>query len=165
MTTPYVIRIAKIVLVGSVGIFTGLVTFGNLLDPKSNFMFVEHVLAMDTTFRSPFLMKHAIESRGLHQVAFGLIVATEAAVASVCLFGAFRLIWARHAEAAEFHAVKAPALLGLLLGLTLWFFGFQVIGGEWFASWQSEMWNGLESSARITAFFLGTLIFVSLKND
>lgn len=165
MTTPDVIRIAKITLVGSCGVFAALVTFGNLTDPKSNFTFVEHVLAMDTTFRSPSLMGRAIESRIWHQVAFGLIIASEAAVACLCLVGAFRLAGARRAEPAEFHAAKTPALLGLLLGLALWFLGFQVIGGEWFASWQSEAWNGLESAARATVFLLGTLIFVSLKND
>ena len=165
MSTPDVIRMAKIMLVASFGAFAALVTLGNLVDPMSNFTFVEHVLSMDTTFRSPSLMGRAIEARIWHQLAFGLIIAGEAAVACLWLVGAFRLARVRRAEPDEFHAAKAPALLGLLLGLALWFVGFQVIGGEWFASWQSATWNGLDAATRATVFLLGTLIFVSLKND
>ena len=165
MTTSFVIRVAKIVLVASWGSYAALVTFGNVTDPMANFRFVEHVLMMDTTFRSEALAWHAVDSGFLHQVAFGMIVLTEALSAGFCLYGAFRLFAARGLSESAFHAAKAPALWGLLAGLVLFFFGFQVVGGEWFASWQSEVWNGLDSASRATIFLLGSLIFVSLPND
>ena len=163
--TEAMIRLAKIALTAGFGLFAALVTWSNVVDPGTNFAFVEHVLQMDTTFRSPALMGRAIEGPLLHRVAFGLIVAVEATVAGLCLWGALQLGRARRLDAESFHTAKAPGAAGFLLGLALWFVGFQVIGGEWFASWQSEQWNGLDAASRISSFLLGSLIFLTLRND
>ena len=42
----------------------------------------------------------------------------------------------------------------------LWFAGFAVIGGEWFAMWQSKEWNGVPSAFRFYVTLLLVLIFV-----
>ena len=165
MTTRFVVRSSKIALVSFFGVYAGLVTLGNLTDPGSNMTFVQHVFSMDTTFQSKNLMGRAITAAWVHRVAFATIIATEAVVATLCLWGALRLFRARKKDPDEFHAAKGAALLGLVLGLALWFFGFQAVGGEWFASWQSESWNGLTPASRITTFLLGTLVFVGLQND
>jgi predicted small integral membrane protein len=52
----------------------------------------------------------------------------------------------------------------LTVGFVLWFLGFMVIAGEYFAMWQSKEWNGQEAAARITAVILAVLIFVSLPD-
>jgi len=52
----------------------------------------------------------------------------------------------------------------LTVGFSLWFFGFLVVAGEYFAMWQSQVWNGQESAFRIAATILGVLIFVSLPD-
>ena len=41
-------RIVKIVMVGSLALLAGLVTFDNLIDYETNYAFVRHVLSMDT---------------------------------------------------------------------------------------------------------------------
>ena len=51
-----------------------------------------------------------------------------------------------------------------LLGFVVWFFGFMVVGGEWFAMWQSKDWNGQEAAFRFYMAVLGVLIFVSLPD-
>ena len=43
-------RIAKIFLLAGIALFYTLVVFNNLTDFDSNYQFVRHVLAMDTTF-------------------------------------------------------------------------------------------------------------------
>ena len=43
-------RIAKMLLLAAIALFYTLVVFNNLTDFDSNFQFVRHVLAMDTTF-------------------------------------------------------------------------------------------------------------------
>lgn len=164
-TTRFVIRGSKVVLLLFFGIYAGLVTLGNLRDPGSNMVFIEHVLSMDTTFQSQNLMGRAVTEPWVYRVSFWAIVATEAVIAALCLWGGLRLLRARNEDASDFHAAKGPALVGLVLGLALWFFGFQAVGGEWFASWQSESWNGLNAASRITTFLLGALVFVSLRND
>ena len=165
MDTTHAIRLSKVALVFFAGAWAALVTFGNITDPMSNYRFVEHVLAMDTTFGSDALMGRALESPVYAKLAFGLIVLSEAFMAVSCLFGSARLFLARKGTDTEFHGAKAPAIWGLLAGLSLFFFGFQVVGGEWFASWQSETWNGLDSASRSTLFLFGSLIFLSLPND
>jgi predicted small integral membrane protein len=53
----------------------------------------------------------------------------------------------------------------LTLGFGLWFFGFMVVAGEYFAMWQSKVWNGQESAFRIATAILGVLIFVALPDE
>jgi predicted small integral membrane protein len=39
-----------------------------------------------------------------------------------------------------------------------------VIGGEYFAMWQSKLWNGEEAAFRIAGTMLAALVFVSLPD-
>ena len=163
--TPQVIRLTKIALLIFFGGYAGLVSFSNLIDPQTNLVFIQHVLSMDTTFQKAELMGRAMTSPLLHQCALWMIVLIETLVCVFCFYGAWRLFKVFGNDPEEFHAAKGFGLFGLLLALSLWFLGFQVIGGEWFASWQSAQWNGFEPAGRIMNFLLGGLIFISLKND
>jgi predicted small integral membrane protein len=49
---------------------------------------------------------------------------------------------------------------GALIGFMVWFTGFMVVGGEWFAMWQSQIWNGQQAAFRFYATLLGVLIYV-----
>jgi predicted small integral membrane protein len=51
------------------------------------------------------------------------------------------------------------------LGFIVWFFGFMVIGGEWFQMWQSSQWNGQEAAFRFYLTILAVLIFVMQKDE
>jgi predicted small integral membrane protein len=64
------------------------------------------------------------------------------------------------APAGRFNAAKSAVVLGVGLGFLLWFTGFMVIGGEWFAMWQSKEWNGVPSAFRFDVVLLLVLIFV-----
>ncbi len=140
------IRICQVLFVFLIGAFAGLVTLNNLRDPQSNLNFVRHLMSMDTIFPDSRLKARAIHSPWLQRLFFGAIVATEGATALLCCAGAFVLSLAVGATADEFHAAKALAFGGLGMGFALWFGGFMVIGGQWFASWQSKDWNGRESA-------------------
>ena len=61
---------------------------------------------------------------------------------------------------AEFAAAKLWVALGGFLGFLVWFVGFLVIGGEWFAMWQSPTWNGQEAAFRFVASILLVVLFV-----
>jgi predicted small integral membrane protein len=43
----------------------------------------------------------------------------------------------------------------------VWFFGFIVVGGEWYSMWQSQMSNGQEPAFRFYITILAVLIFVN----
>jgi predicted small integral membrane protein len=140
------IRLCQILFVFLIGAFAALVALNNLRDPQSNLRFVQHLMSMDTVFPDSRLKSRAITSPWLHRLFFGLIIATEGITAILCIVGAVALGRMFDAPVADFHAAKSVAFAGLGLGFALWFGGFMVIGGQWFASWQSQDWNGRESA-------------------
>ena len=144
------IRIAKVALVVAVALFASLVTFGNLTDYNINFVFVEHVLSMDTIYAFSKIKYRAITDPALHQAAYALIIATEAATAVLCWIGALALARRLSADAAAFNRAKTLAVVGLTLGFLLWHVGFMSIGGEWFGMWQSQQWNGVPARSALS---------------
>jgi predicted small integral membrane protein len=158
------IRAAKIVLVAAIALFATLVAFGNITDYGTNFVFVQHVLSMDTIFPSSTIKYRAITSPVVHHAAYALIIATEAAVAVLCWLGVYALWRHVRAEADAFNGAKTFALAGLTLGFLLWQVGFMTIGGEWFGMWQSQQWNGVPSAFRFVVVILGVLIFVAIPD-
>ena len=155
------IRASKIVLVVAIALFASLVAFGNLTDYNTNFVFVQHVLSMDTVFPFSTIKYRAITSPALHVAAYALIIAAEMAIAVLCWIGAYILFRHVRADAATFNRAKTFAIFGLTLGLLLWQVGFMSIGGEWFGMWQSKEWNGVPSAFRFVVVILGVLIFVA----
>src|SRR5215472_4978158 len=74
-------RIVKIVTLGSLALFAGLVTFDNLTDYQTNYAFVRHVLSVDATPPGNALMYRSISSPSLWEAAYALIIAGEGATA------------------------------------------------------------------------------------
>jgi predicted small integral membrane protein len=105
-------------------------------------------------------MYRAITDPALHHAGYALIIAGEAATGLLLAYGALQLWRARADAAAVFAAAKKPVVLGATAAFLVWFVGFLVIGGEWFAMWQSKIWNGQESAFRFVACFLLVMIFV-----
>jgi predicted small integral membrane protein len=88
-------------------------------------------------------------------------------VSLTCLLlaaGALALLARVTAPAERFNRAKVWAAAGLTVRFGLWFFGFLVVAGEYFAMWQSQTWNGQEAAFRITMVILGVLIFVVLPD-
>ena len=159
------IRAAKAALVAAVALFASLTAFGNLTDYNTNFVFVQHVMSMDTIFAFSTIKYRAISSPAMHHAAYALIIAAEAATALLCWIGAAALARKLRAEAAAFNRAKTFAVLGLTLGFLLWQVGFMSIGGEWFGMWQSQQWNGVPSAFRFLMTIIAVLIFVALPDQ
>jgi predicted small integral membrane protein len=154
-------RLAKIILALTLAGFTFMVTFNNITDYGSNYDFVEHVLSMDTTFPGNALMARAITDHTVWNVSYWLIIVSEGVTSILLLWGAIALWRARRADGASFNAAKSVVTIGCTVGFLLWFFGFMVIGGEWFAMWQSKIWNGQDSAFKFYMAILGVLIFIN----
>jgi predicted small integral membrane protein len=154
-------RLAKIVMCLVLGLFCLLVAFDNVLDPKTNYAFVQHVLSMDTTFPENSLRYRAITSPVIWDVAYAAIVVAEGFAGLLFVAGAVRLFRQRNASAAIFNRSKGYAVGGATLAFLIWFFGFMVVGGEWFSMWESQTWNGQESAFRFYAAVLAVLIFLN----
>ena len=158
------IRLSKVVMVAGLAAYALLVAFGNITDYGSNFAFIQHVMSMDTTFPGNRLMYRAITSPALHRIAYGAIITGEGLTGIVLALGAGRL-WTARGDAARFAAAKGMVALGAALAFLIWFVGFLVIAGEWFAMWQSTTWNGQESAFRFVACFLLVTVFVMISDE
>ncbi|MFJ8749173.1 DUF2165 domain-containing protein [Streptomyces sp. NPDC102441] len=134
-------EVAAALLTATVALLVALVAFGNITDFGTNRDFVRHVLAMDTTFQDEDLMWRAVTSRALQDAAYVAIIAWETVAALVLLAGTW--LWARRSPRA-----RQISTAGLVMVLLLFGMGFLAIGGEWFAMWQSDDWNGLDAATR-----------------
>ena len=162
--TMVLIRLAKVAMIGSLAAYAFIVAYDNIVDYQSNYEFVRHVLSMDTTFPGNTLMHRAITNESIWSLAYALIIAMEGLTAFLLLVGALVLLSRLRAPAEVFNRSKVWAVAGLTVGFGLWFFGFMVIAGEYFAMWQSKVWNGQDAAARIATVILGALIFVNLPD-
>jgi predicted small integral membrane protein len=159
-----IVRLAKVLLTAALAAFGFIVTYDNIVDYNANYEFVKHVLSMDTTFHDKALMWRAITSEGAWRVAYAAIIAAEGLTAVLLGIGAAALLLALRAPAARFNGAKAWMVAGATVGLGVWFFGFMVVAGEYFAMWQSRVWNGQEAAFRFYAALLGVLIFVNQRD-
>jgi predicted small integral membrane protein len=160
-----IVRLAKAALVATLGGYAFVVALDNIVDYGSNYEFVRHVLSMDTTFPNNALMHRAITDPRVWSAAYVAIIAAEALASILLIVGALALLARVTAPAAMFNRAKVWAVAGLTVGFGLWFFGFLVVAGEYFAMWQSQTWNGQQAAFRIAAIILGVLIFISLPDS
>ncbi|WP_274426564.1 DUF2165 family protein [Chelativorans sp. YIM 93263] len=154
-------RYAKVLMTLALAAFAFMVTFNNITDYGSNFEFVKHVLSMDTTFPSNKAMYRAITTPSLWHGAYWIIIAGEGLTFILLLVGGLRMFAARKHSAADFDDAKSWTIAGATVGFLVWFFGFMVVGGEWFLMWQSDTWNGQDAAFMFYTAILGVLIFVN----
>jgi predicted small integral membrane protein len=159
-----IIRLAKVAIVAALASYALLVAWNNVVDYGSNYEFVRHVLSMDTTFPGNALMHRAISDETVWRLAYAVIIVTEWVTGLLLTVGALMLLARLRAPGAAFNRAKVWAVAGLTVGFGLWFFGFLVIAGEYFAMWQSKAWNGQASAFRIAVEMLAALIFIALPD-
>ncbi len=164
-STSFLFRLAKIVSVAAIGLFAFLVVIGNTTDYYSNYFFVEHVLKMDTTFPGSHLHYRSINNPILFHAGYIMIILLEGFMAFCCIKGSWSMIRNIKNDGAAFHASKNWAVAGIIIGILIWFVGFEVIGGEWFAMWQSETWNGLAAAERVLGFLVLVLLLLHFKDE
>jgi predicted small integral membrane protein len=159
-----VIRLAKVLMVGALAAFALVVTYDNIVDYGANYQFVQHVMSMDTTFPDSTLKGRAITDPQIWKAAYAFIIAAEGLTAVLLAVGAMALLRRLRGAAEAFNAAKTWAVAGLTTGFGVWFFGFLVVAGEYFAMWQSRSWNAQESAFRFTMVILGVLVFLILPD-
>ena len=164
-STQFLFRIAKTIAVTAIALMSLLIVFGNTTDYFTNYNFVEHVMKMDTIFPGSRLYYRHIGNPFLYHAGYIVLIAVEAVMAFCCIKGSWMLFENLKSNAASFHAAKNWAVAGITIGITIWFLGFEVIGGEWFGMWQSQVWNGLGAAERIVSFLVLILILLHFKEE
>lgn len=165
LSTSLLLRLAKAISVAGIALMSLLIVAGNVTDYYSNYFFVEHVMKMDTTFPGNQLHYRSIQTPFLFHAGYIFIILLEAIMAFCCIKGSYLLFKNLNQEAALFNTSKNWAIAGIIIGIIVWFIGFEVIGGEWFAMWQSSVWNGLAAAERILTFLVLVLILLHLKDE
>ncbi|MGE7022463.1 DUF2165 family protein [Solibacillus cecembensis] len=159
------LRLLKTVVLLLAGLFGLFVFAGNLMDYNSNYEFVLHVLSMDTTFEGNALMWRAIESPILYTIAYWGLIIAEGTFSLLAFIGVYHMLKNIRATGRQFNQAKSFGFYAFMLGFAIWYLGFIVIGSEWFAMWQSQIWNGKETAMDITIVWIGFAILLALKDE
>ncbi|MDF2998794.1 MAG: hypothetical protein K0R27_4431 [Xanthobacteraceae bacterium] len=156
-----IVRLTKTFMTAALAAYAGIVAYDNIVDYGSNYAFVQHVLSMDTTFPGNALMHRAITDPETWKLAYTAIIAGEALSGVLLALAALDMLFAlRNGE--RFAKAKGLVAAGVGVGFAVYFLGFMVVGGEYFAMWQAKDWNGQQSAFRVYMTMLGVLIYVSL---
>ena len=160
-----IVRLSKCAPLFAVAIFFSLVVFNNTTDYDSNYQFVRHVLAMDSTFPGNHGLWRALKQPAVHTAFYISIICWETGTGLLCWWGLVRLLRRVKASAAEFQQAKSIAVVGLTLGCLLWLVAFVDVGGEWFLMWQSKTWNGQDAAFRMFVVLGIALIYLTLPEQ
>lgn len=120
------------------GLFYALSFLGNVTDYHSNFLLVQAVLSMKGAPDSAGIAWRSVQSPVLQNIGYLMIVFTEAVISLLALLGSFAMLRASHQDEKSFESAKTLALLAIGLGITLYFFGYLVLGDQWFRAWMSS---------------------------
>src|SRR4051794_29142517 len=85
-------RLSKAAAVAALALLFSLVAFGNVTDYGTNLPFVQHVLAMDTTFPGASIRYRAVTAPALQQAAYLVIIGVETISAALCWVGAVLML-------------------------------------------------------------------------
>jgi predicted small integral membrane protein len=143
------LRVSKLLLVLALALFYSFVVLNNTTDYNSNYLFIRHVLMMDSTFPGNRGMWRAMNSPAWHTVFYLAIITWEATTMVLAWWGGIRMARALRGPAAAFHQAKRFSIAALALSMLMWLVAFLSVGGEWFLMWQSKTWNGQDAAFRM----------------
>ena len=83
-------------------------------------------------------------------------------MSGLCFKGFYGMLQQLKGSVTNFNKTKTWAVYGFIVGILIWFLGFEVVAGEWFGMWMSKTWNGLNSAERIVNFIAIGLIMLML---
>jgi predicted small integral membrane protein len=157
-------RAAKLLLLSGFALYYSLVVFDNLTDFDSNYRFVRHVLAMDSTFPGNHGMWRALTSQAVQLAVYIVIIVWEIVTTILLWWGTARLLRALRHGPDAFNVAKRIAVMALTLSMLMWLVAFLSVGGEWFLMWQSHTWNGQQEAFRMFAV-AGLVLLIVLQPD
>ena len=150
------------------GLFFAIVTFNNAIDDHpSNAAFVKHVLSIDSMKFEGTAERvdwRAITSPTMHMIFYWQIILWELATAVLCFWGSVKMLKSLKGDSTSFQKSKSVSVIGLGVGMLLWYLGFITVGGEWFYMWAS-LWNGQDAAWRMFGIMGIILVFLMQKDD
>ncbi|WP_392562024.1 DUF2165 domain-containing protein [Orbus sturtevantii] len=166
-------HLSKATIAFFVGFFCLLVGYDNIIDFNTNYQFVNSVLSMDKMepffSDNPTLEARAIVNPTFHLFAYWVIIIGELFTGLICMSASLYMFASINKP--RFVTGQVIYLVGATFAVLLWYFGFAVIGGEYFSMWANKM-NGQMKAYTFSMFILITAIYVYMpelkkiaKND
>jgi predicted small integral membrane protein len=156
-------RIVAAVVVLMAAAYYLVVAFDNITNPTnptgSNWPFVEGVLSGEGTPPDNGFEWRFIDATWFHVLAYIGIIAGETLAGILLLIGGIAGI-RRSARASSWEPGQRWTLIGGAVGLLVFFFGFIVVGGNWFVMYENSKWNGLEPAFQNTVTTMLALLLV-----
>ncbi len=157
-------RVVTSIFVLMVASYYVVVAFDNITNPTnpnaSNWPFVQGVLSGDGVPADSGFEWRFIDATWFQAVSYIGIMAMETLTGIVLLIAGVVLGLRRARAAAEWSQAQRWTYVGGILGLTVFMFGFMVVGGNWFVMYLNSKYNGLEPASQNIVFTLGMLILV-----
>ena len=155
VTSLFVLMVASYYLV---------VGFDNITNPTnpnaSNWPFVEGVLSGDGVPADSGFEWRFIDATWFHAISYIGIITMETVTGIVLLIAGILGLRRAGSPPAWAHAQRWT-YVGGILGLTVFMFGFMVVGGNWFVMYLNSKYNGLDPASQNIVFTLGMLILVT----
>jgi predicted small integral membrane protein len=156
-------RIVAAVVVLMAAAYYLVVAFDNITNPTnptgSNWPFVEGVLSGEGTPPDNGFEWRFIDATWFHVLVYIGIIAGEALAGILLVIGGIAGI-RRSATASSWESGQRWTLIGGAVGLLVFFFGFIVVGGNWFVMYENSTWNGLEPAFQNTVTTMLALLLV-----
>ena len=161
-----VARIAASILVLMTASYYLVVAFDNITNPSNpnagNWNFVKGVLSGDGVPADSGFEWRFIGATWFQVVSYVGVIVGEALTGLVLLFAGVQGL-RRSAQRAQWASVQRFTFLGSILGLLVFYFGFMVVGGNWFIMYLNSKWNGMTPAFQnsvMTAFTLVVVLIV-----
>lgn len=158
-------RLAKVMLLLSCALLLSIVFVDNIFAYGINFEYIQHIMSMDTTFKHPQLYWRAINNPIFYHLCFALIILSEGVISILLWIGAFHLFKNIKRDHSDFQSGKQWGLVGLSWALILYSLIFFTIASQWFASWQSSIWNAKNAATPFIILLGLTYLILAKENE
>lgn len=157
-------RLARIVVSGVILItasYYAVVAFDNISNPASNWVFVRGVMSLDGVPADSGFGWRAIDATPIQVAGYVGIILGETVSAVLLAVGGIGGL-RRTSSHDRWLRTQRWSLLGCAAGLLVFFFGFIVVGGNWWVMYLNDKWNGLgpafQDSVLTALAMLGVLV-------
>lgn len=157
-------RVVTSLFILMVGAYYLVVGFDNITNPTnpnaSNWPFVQGVLSGDGVPADSGFEWRFIDATWFQAISYIMIMTLETITGIVLLVAGFKGI-RRSRTAASWSQAQKWTFIGGFLGLGVFFFGFMVVGGNWFIMYLNSKWNGLEPAFQNSVMTISMLILTT----
>lgn len=157
-------RVVTSLFILMVGAYYLVVGFDNITNPTnpnaSNWPFVQGVLSGDGVPADSGFEWRFIDATWFQAVSYIMIMSLETITGILLLVAGFKGLRGSRSPA-RWGLAQKWTFIGGFLGLGVFFFGFMVVGGNWFIMYLNSKWNGLEPAFQNSVMTVSMLILTA----